>query len=349
MKILFILLCTLISASGVAQVNELRYNTISLDSALYFPVFSNAKNTNAVHSINQFLQFSKLKKLVSNNTSNVFGNIRHIENDMHVGVVDMDFQILSQNDKYLSLKFNGAIAGVTMWYYTSYYNFNMGNGEPIQLTDLFIVDSLPAVRNMILTKRIAKLKSEITKVDTTGFEDEGLNYIGECIINEGVVSYYIANGKIIIDDEACLNKGDKFLGLDMQLVLSPIDYKKYLNEFGLALFGFSNKPIGKFHSTSLPQVFEGTINRRRPMVLLLDQYLDNEVGGWYYLPNQDKIISVEGELNGTTLVLTTKNDEGEETGTIKATFNQKSIIGILTKKGTTEALKIRLKRPTYKK
>ncbi|RYG00459.1 MAG: hypothetical protein EOO02_14850 [Chitinophagaceae bacterium] len=161
LTILTLILCSLAHAqSNYFQVKKVKTKELN------FPIFSGSVNVTVTKNINELLQLSELQLLEGHQQNNIFENVSVDRGTIYGGKVNIDYTVLSNNSKLLSVKFDEASCGATCTYWVQYYNFNAGNGSLIQLSDLFTKNGFSAFRDLVLKRRTRKFKQEIQQLDS---------------------------------------------------------------------------------------------------------------------------------------------------------------------------------------
>ena len=337
-KFLSTLLTILFAYYADGQTNYFACNSLTKAKEFSFPVFSLAADSFTTRNINQFLQLSELELLDGHQKNNIFEKVNVDNGGIYGGKVGISYTILVNSPKILSLRFYESSCGMTCTYWTKYYNFNSGNGDPVQLKDLFTTEGIAAFNKIILRKRSANFKKELMKLKSD--QRDGLLYILDCYREDDLHDYYIKDTSISIDGENCLSKNDKFFDIDMITKFNLHEFKYYLNDYGKTVFGIKNYPVSGYRSHALPQLFEGTIDSSLKILLIIDHDDKNKIRGGYAYLKFGKLIYLEGELNGQELTLTEKKENSEDNGYIHARFDGNEINGYWTNKSKTKSLKL---------
>lgn len=335
------LLALIICITTYGQSNYFTYKTDSLGKELSFPVFYCNQDSLSAKKINQFLQISELEILKGYETKNIFEKVNKNTGGIYGGKVEISFETSNNNEKLLSISFNEASCGMTCGYWTSYYNFNSKNGDLIQLKDLFNEQNFETLNKYIKNKRIQEYRKEIMKLDTT--ENEGLLEVIRLIEKDDLTTYYIENNTLYIDGNNLLNKSEKFLDLNMITKFSISEFEMYLNEYGKCVFYKSNESIKKFRSSSLPQIYKGTIAGEKILLVLNSGYQNLYIGEYVYLKYGHGIY-IEGKLEDGILTMTESNEKESEAGQLKIKFEGFKLSGTWTNKENTKTYKINAER-----
>ena len=244
----------------------------------------------------------------------------------------------------LSLRFDEASCGMTCTYWIRYYNFNAGNGDLLQLKDLFTAEGFAAFNKLALRKRSARFQKELVKIKSD--QRETLLYVLDSYKEDDLNDYFIKDTSISVDGENCLSKNDKFSDIDMITKFNLHEFKKYLNDYGKTVFGIKNDSVSTYRSHELPQLFEGTIDSSLNILLVMIHDDKNKMRGGYAYLKFGRLIYFEGELNGKELILTEKKDNSDDNGYINANFDGNKMNGLWTNKNKTKSLKFIATRRT---
>jgi len=338
MKHFLILVCTLLCSLCYAQQDSLSYKIIS-EGDFNFPVFS-GKDSLAVQKINQLLQLSELELLKGHEKKSIFEAVAYNNTDM-MGRTDIKEDINVNNGKLLSLEFEEATSGGTMYYYSKYYNFNSQNGDIIRLSDLFTPTGYKVFRRLVIRRRMAEFNEKLSKMDSNLRSD--LNDIAECYRSDSLEDFSIGDVGLGIYGNNCFSKGgeQKFDEILPDCVFRLAEFRNYLNDYGKCVFSLNKDSIGKYHSGSLPQLYYGTIGKQKICLLLNSSNVDIIDATYTYL-KYGIAIKLRGGLNNGQLKLS--DDEDDPTESIEAKFSGNAITGTWYNKGKTKSLKVLLKR-----
>ena len=331
------------SASYVSgQTNYFKHRSLTRGKDFLFPVFYRDSNLVTTGKINQLLQLSELALLNGYQTNDIFELISIDDGTIYGGKTEISYEILSNTPKLVSIKFNQTSCGATCAYWVRYYNFNSGNGDLMQLKDLFTNEGFNRFTQKLISKRAAKFKAEVLKVEKAQRKD--LLNVTPCFENDDLHDYYIRGTSIFVDGENCLTKNEKFFGLDMATKINLSEFKNDLNKYGKAIFGITAEKVLKYRSNELPQLFEGTIGSSLKILLVLNRNYENKMRGVYAYLKHGTGIYLEGELNIQQLFLTEKIKNYRPPGYISAVFDGKNIQGTWTDSSQTKKMKLVAKR-----
>ena len=276
--------------------------------------------------------------------NNLFEEVRVDNGGLYGGKVEISFEILTNNPKILSIKFNESSCGMTCTYWVKYYNFNSGNGDQVQLKDLFTTEGFIILDKIILRKRSAKFKREIKKYPSGG--RESLFYVLDCFNDGDLYDFYLKDTSIAIDGENCLSKNDKIADIDMTTSFNLSEFKNYLNDYGKTVFGIKTDNVSKYRSYELPQLYEGTIDNSLKILFIMRHDVGNKIIGGYTYLKSGRLIYLEGNLSDKKLNLTEKTSRYDDNGYINASFDGKQITGTWTNKSKSKSLRFTATRRT---
>lgn len=314
-----------------------------------FPVFFNRSNDYSTKKINKLLQIGELKILKGFEKDNIFEVVSLDDGTIYGGKVFIEFKIYDNNVRVLSVKLDQSSCGATCTYWVRYYNFNSGNGDLIQLKDLFTTKGYEKFFVFAAKRRIAHLKKEIRKQKVS---DSGLfEGISSLYAADDLTDFYIKNNSLFIDGENSFGKNQKFYGLETVTKFRLPEFASYLNDYGRSVFGLKNRAVRKYRSNVLPQLFYGKIGRSKVVMVLNTGYQD-EMRAEYIYTKYGKGIYLDGRIDGDKITFTEKLPKAKEhglvdyvdNGTIKANFDGKTIVGKWISKDGTRAYHLRLKR-----
>lgn len=324
-------------------------NNVTSSESVYFsfPVLKCDVDSKVADKINIHLQLSELGLIKGHEKNNIFERVRYdkpstFEDDYHNGKMDILFQIFKNDNKVLSIKLNESGCGATYSSWIQYYNFNSGNGDLIQLSDLFTDQGYTEFRKKIISKRTETFIKDLDLIisDDKDYFIDILDRIKDDDLND----FYFSGDSIIIDGENCLYKYEKTEDYNMVSSYALKEFQDYLNEYGKVLFYLSNEKINKFRSKSIPQLFSGFIDEKYPIMMIFSNNNNNDISGQYMYLKHGIGIELRGTIENNTLNLTEYDDDNDVTGYIKAEYDNEKIFGTWKNKELTKTLKISLKR-----
>ncbi|MCL1867477.1 MAG: hypothetical protein FWF72_00790, partial [Paludibacter sp.] len=180
LKLILSSIILIIVNSAFAQSKYFHIKNITNGNELSFLVLSNKKDSLAAEKINQMLQLSELELLNGYQKKNIFEKIgvKFDGETLSNGKVNISYSIISNNFKFISIKFDETFCDMTCHYWVRYYNFNSANGYLMQLKDFFTEKGFAAFKKKILKKRTEKFNKELLKENT---QKEHFSYVLACI------------------------------------------------------------------------------------------------------------------------------------------------------------------------
>jgi hypothetical protein len=335
MKTTLILALSLHFLFGNAQ-NHFSYITLKKGKEYSFPIF-NSSNKPAVKKINQLLQIAELELLKGYEVKHVFEHVMIDNGTIYGGKTDLEFEVHTNSSKILSLVFREASCGMTCTYYSNYYNFNPGNGDMIQLKDLFTSAGYKVFYEFVKKRRVSELRKEILKLPKEG--QKFTENIVESYQNDDLSDFYIKNGVLYIDGENSFHKNQKFSGMETISKFSVSEFSKYLNAYGRSLFLKTQDNIGSFHSSGLPQLFKGTIGDEEILMVLKGNANESIYAEYVYLKYGTGIF-LEGEWKDNKILLTEHNNKSAEEPSIELKLAANKITGTWTNGKKTKSYPI---------
>jgi len=344
MKLYISVLCGIIVIGAQAQGNYFKVDTV-VSGKNNFPVLSTVKNAQACRKINQYMQISELRLFSNNQKKDLFDKNKTSARN-NDGKIIAGFTIQSNSNKVFSLSFSET----SYWHSSSWklalYNFNSATGDLIELPDLFTDEGFMQFKKIVLDKR-TKTIDGISDSDKPSHNY--WDYVKENFKNDDLTHFSISDSTINIDSYNCLRGPDfMFMHADINAKLNLASFKNLLNDYGKAVFGVSKEPVGKYHSKSVTQLYEGKIGDKGEIVLAIINATDgpdhNEVTG-VYAYNKDGVgIYLDGIIQKDSLHLmeTTIDDKGE--GSIDAQILNGQITGKWTSKAKDAVYKFEAKK-----
>jgi hypothetical protein len=314
MKTILALTITLIFSSFCyGQTNYFQSKTITKGREFSFPIFSNSANSYAADKINRTLQIPELKLLKGYEKEHIFEEVVVNDGRIYGGKVSISSTIENNSDKVVSVKLDQSSCGATCHYWVKYYNFNSGNGDLIQLKDLFTDKGLETFSKFITKRRVAEFNKERAKLKTA--DSESLFGIAGSYESDDLEDFYIKNNTLFIDGENSFAKNDKFYGVNTISKFKLSEFKNYLNDYGKTLFSLSKNSIKNYRSSNLPQLFQGKIAGKE-VWLFLNTGVGNELKAEYIYSKYGKGIFLSGTFDGNEVILTEKLPKPRESGFI---------------------------------
>lgn len=280
--------------------------------------------------INQMLQLTKLMLVINKSTSDPFVEVSPLPTPV-IGYVGINYKIHNNTSAILSVGFDESGCGATCHYGVSYYNFNAGNGDLIQLEDLIQPSQYQKFKLWLLKKRSIQLRKAYAKFRKI---DEQTKNVGEVDINgiidgyktDEIPDFYIKDSILYVNGYNYLSKDCKVFGLDALCKLNTTELKPYLSAYGRVALGLRQDNIAKFRSSSLPQIFVGTI-ASQPIAMVLEKYGIDKIKASYAYLKYGKAISLMGTLKSGSLNLIEQTEEEKVNGYIEAQWKGSFVHG----------------------
>ncbi len=335
-------LIVLVNGICLGQNNYFSYTNEKHGTNFSFPIFSSATHLKEVTKINQLLQLSELQLLKGFEKEHIFEQAIQDFGGMFNKKVELKSVVQNNSDKLLSIQIKDMSCGADCVGGTRYYNFNSGNGDLIQLKDLFTPEGYQTFYKYVATKRIKALDQQLIKLD----EQEKMLWQGVkiCYEESTLIDFYIKDNTLYIDGENCFYNTQKVELIKRLDHFTLPEFKNYLNDYGKSLFSLSPAPISGFRSNQLPQIFEGTGSNDSTLILILNVSYQEDIKGIYAYTQRGIGISMEGTLKGKELFLAEIATKPGITPYIFAVCDENQIIGTLSDRKKTINIPIHLKR-----
>ncbi|WP_172915537.1 hypothetical protein [Capnocytophaga canimorsus] len=227
---------------------------------LEFPIIS-CEDKYVESKINILLQLSEIEILIDKKESNIF---QRIELDSTAnGKSFMKYQVLSNFERNVALRFDQIANSYTSHYWNQYYNFNPRNGDLYHLKDFFNTAEFQAFKTFVSKQRIADLAPQIT--------DEYQKYILQYIEEDNLMDFYFNESDLFFDAYNLIHKNDKAFGFSTITKISISEIAHWLNDFGKAVL-IGGKDIKQYCSSNDLQLYEGTIAGKYPFYMVFNSY-----------------------------------------------------------------------------
>lgn len=299
---------------------------------LHFPVFySDSARALPTAKINELLQLSELEMLKGYQTKTVFEKVNYNNGTIYGGKWEMTYTVFTNNNKVLSLGFDESSSGMTTAYWVRYYNFNPGNGDLVQLQDLFTPTGFKQFKSQAIKKSVSAFKDQI---HAAGEQDSVWQEVIGDLHDYITDDFYIKGSSIILNGDNCLSKNQK--GWDMVVKFSLPSFSKYLSDYGKCVFGLKSGPVAQYKSKSLHQLFTGKIDTFAILFVLWPEGKTCE--GIYCYQKYGRGITVRGDIVNGQINLEEENTRFKTNPHISGRVTADSIIATWTKTKTSRPL-----------
>ncbi len=316
------IILTIIWTTTFGQNNFLKIEKISEGKEFHFPIVQ-CTDKLIEEKINILLQLGELDLIKGKEKESIFEVTTINNGTIYGGKVSIDYKVLANTDKILSIKFNQSSCGATCAYWVRYHNFNPKNGDRYGLKDFFNDANYKTFKSIITPLRQNKIKKQIEQQIKSGDNLEQLEeYLYSYIENDDLDDYYFTSDSLYFDNENLLSKHDKFWDLDHITAVSIETVKHLLNDFGKSAL-ITGENLKTFRSMTEPQLYEGTLDNKSRFYLLFKEDYQNHFIGTYAYKKYGRAISLEGSLDNDEYMFKESNDDNDVIATI--TFKQMGI------------------------
>jgi len=270
--------------------------TVRSGADFSFPIFNLSQSRFVETKINRLLQLSEIQGLARGTSPNIFSRVKIDDGTIYGGKTTLIATIHSNNARILSIGFDESSCGMTCAYWHRYHNFNPGNGDRIELEDLFDKKAYEVFRKLVFAKReSAYRKDALRNVPIT----ERQYMLDQAVLleDDDLSDFYVRKSFLIIDGENFLSKNNKFFGLNMHVRFHLSEFEDLLNDYGKTVFGLSNKSVRNYRSKSFPQLYEGKISDKWPIAMVMDTDGITQASGVYAYLRYGIGIDLQGSVN----------------------------------------------------
>lgn len=325
MKLAISILFLIFSKTIVAQKNFVRIEKVSKGKDFNFPIIS-LSNKLVQEKINTYLQLAELDLLKGKQKKNIFEKVSVDPGTIYGGKVAIDYEVLSNSNKNLAIKFTEASCGATCTYWVRYYNFNPKNGDKYSLLDLFNPKEYKIFSKRVTSLRKENIKQQIKKLKKEAQPELILEYLFSSIENDDLEDFYFTDDHIYFDVENRLHKNDKFWDIYTKSSVAIKEIKHLLNKKGKAVL-VTGANLKSIRSTIEPQLYTGVINKNLEFFLIFkNDYRDNFRGTYTY-KKYGKGIYIEGKATANSFVFKEKDDNFKETASLSFTKTGENLNG----------------------
>jgi hypothetical protein len=201
-----------------------------------------AKKTRVAAKIDSTLQLEILsnEKIITD-PKKIFNNtvyIREPDSLAQSGHSSIDYEILVNNNRVLSIKFNLESIGAYPENYVRYFCFDAQSGDVLTEKDLFTAEGLKYLQSHLRSERATRIK-ELLKGESPGVEDSAFarERYEECNSDAGLGHFVIQEQNILFYKEYCFPHAWRAWDTDLDVSIDYRAIKKYLTPRGIKLLG----------------------------------------------------------------------------------------------------------------
>lgn len=240
MRIFGCLLFILFACTSFAQfrITDIRGLTGSHSNDHKFP-FVRGGDKKAAEKINRHLQ----ENLLSNETvltdpRTIFQNSVFIAGDSggRSGITSLDYEVMLNNGRILSLQFEMETMGAYPEYYKNYYSFDARSGDPVLAKDIFTTEGIAWIKVRLLKERAGRIQEYLAG---DNYEPEDSAFVretyAECNQEPEEDLLFIQPGGIRFYKERCFPHAWRNLDDDLDIVLDFEVLERYLSDAGKKL------------------------------------------------------------------------------------------------------------------
>jgi hypothetical protein len=297
-----------------------------IDTDIAFPLFvANKDDTTIVNKINTLLFLSELELLPSVIANDIADVVATGNEGLYGNKTDLKYEVMRNDDKVLSVRFEEAASGMTMHYWSRCYTFNTQNGRRIALTDLFTKDGYKKLKQLVHKRGLAFVSKQM-RSNGDNCDSSVMYELTNCFTADDYDDFYMSNNSLYIDYSNCLSKDLMVMGLDMKMRFTTHDLAPILSNYGRAVFSKDTLLVAHYLSSVMPQLMTGQIGPY-PIVLFLNAPVGNSVDGTYAYMRKGKGLYLDGSIIDNKIKLT-ETEKGNETATIDGTLLNSEINGV---------------------
>jgi hypothetical protein len=316
-----------------------------------FPILKSATNATVAKKINDHLQNAELSKVIDPVKKGAFSEIWPRDQEMG-GTTSYSYDVLQNNDRYLSIQFTAEGCGAYCEGYTTNYNYDSKTGNPILTSSLFSPAGLAFAaqyasrsRNKQINDVIAKLKKETKNGSATEDTPMAIEMFTNCKTGDEDVTSFEYDKLILADDMITL-VGSRCSNHAMAALdeIGEFVYELPAGQFGVCFNSYTHQLLNTGQKeNSLYNYYKGTINNTINVSMLLEVPSTNRaLSGIYFYNRVAGIINVSGSKTGNNLSFTEADDKGVKTGRFDLTLAGNSLTGTWTNLKTKKAMPVKL-------
>ena len=220
---LFVFLLAGCFAGAQLKITSIKQNARKDWLSFSFP-FVHGANKDVARKINTYLQEDVLdNKTIETGPDKLFRQTRYINNDSihQSGYSMINYKIVVNNTKLLSIEFEIESTGAYSTYYNQYYNFDSRTGEVVTLKDIISYRGRDSLSNFLEKER----KKRISAFIKENYEDsEDSTFIKEtyagCLKKGDVEKIFIKQNSILFYKELCFPHVARPYDMNLDIVLN---------------------------------------------------------------------------------------------------------------------------------
>ena len=328
----------MVSASHAQYFEVDNYEEKHTSGTVYsFPILKLKATTAVAQKINEQLQKQELEALISPVKKGAFASIWPDKENPYSGTTEYSYEIVENNDRFITITFNGEGCGAYCEGFYTTYNFDSQTGAQLKITDLltaagkaFIGQWIACDKNKVINDMIKELKNRQKSGTADEKQDaaEAIEMYTNCKSNGEPSSleyekFQLADQKMILSSERCSNHAR--LALDE---LGEFSYPLPLSNFGLCFSQQGHQLLNTgLNEIATTRYMKGTINTTIPVSMLLNLPAQGTMTGVYFYNRVAGILHVNGNRQGNTMSFTESDEKGISTGRFDLILTGNSFTG----------------------
>lgn len=315
-----VLLLVSLTSNILCKGQEGYFNVESVESEHGDYSFSLVKHPSATEittKINNFMQLYVLKKSHLLH-EDIFSDMI---DEMGYGTISLQYEILANNEAYLSIEFSSETQAAYPDYHSFYMTFNSATGDVINLNELLTEEGIDHLNDQVKEgfNEIIK-KNFLASLEFAGsLEDEDLNQAIEvtfdltrCNAIWEIHKFGLTENAIKVEKERCYPHAMRPMDISwVSGVNTKSLYGSDFTPYGGQLVK-SKKPVSKTNYKNKTDFLylAGKIDGKYPFTMYLDLY-GTEANGYYWYDKFGDIIDLKGSRNENKLILKEKSGSFE--------------------------------------
>ena len=341
-----------------SAISDVKINDLKPVSEDYkFPEVHISGHAAIEEKINTVLQLDLLEHLPGVFKKDPFETVMP-QQDNYSGTTSIyGWKQLRTNPNVLSLSVDGEATGAYSEGFTTYYNFDLRNGDRITLKDLFTEEGLKSITKELnqhvkkeLEDFIASAKNNAASQKQSDEDrentEEQIAMYEDCLsgaldYEAGYYSFYFSNDSLVFERGRCSNHAMQALDdldrFDIPMAVTALE--DYMTPYGKGLIAGNDGP-----GSSSPEwkLYKGSINGQYPIRAIIKEVNDDgslSMSYWY----EKKRIPIEwsGTFKGQHFSLKEAGGDAE-TATVEADWKEGKITGTWTNIKTKKQMTLTL-------